>query len=349
MTDPSEPTGHTVDGTPWEEPRPPHLPDPVVAVSRRVPLASWVFLAIAAILVAWDLRGIVDAAVTPTWIASLAMGLIYTTAPALFGAALFARHPRAFASDPRIVFGIILLVVAALWPILETMFGDTLVSSDPDAFGGQSQLGLGLALLGGLLQVFGIVYVVRGLLDARSNDDDERARTRQLALLAIAVAGIVIELVLIGVAIRRGDIDTSAPTFVASSVVSIVVQSLLLLAWAYFVATSWNGAGAKEQPVAAWRAAAMGSALVLSSTLLVLAISVVFTVLRPTVDEGASWPVNIGYWIVGLASTLGYLAIFAAFAAGLPGVDDVVEDDEREPDDVSPEAGPGLVEAGSAN
>ena len=46
-TDRTEPTGHTIDGTPWEEPRPPHLPDPVVHVARRIPLAAWAFLAIA--------------------------------------------------------------------------------------------------------------------------------------------------------------------------------------------------------------------------------------------------------------------------------------------------------------
>ena len=57
----TEPTGQTVDGTPWEEPRPPHLPDRVM----RVHPIAWLFVALAVVVVVADLPTLRSMAVDP--------------------------------------------------------------------------------------------------------------------------------------------------------------------------------------------------------------------------------------------------------------------------------------------
>ncbi len=41
---PDEPSGATIDGTPWEEPRPPHLPDTVTSTITGTPVPTFLFL-----------------------------------------------------------------------------------------------------------------------------------------------------------------------------------------------------------------------------------------------------------------------------------------------------------------
>jgi hypothetical protein len=70
-----EPTGHTIDGTPWEEPRGPHLPDRLTAI----PLLCWPFIALAIVQLAVgvsDIRslGELDLSFALSWVADGRLG-----------------------------------------------------------------------------------------------------------------------------------------------------------------------------------------------------------------------------------------------------------------------------------
>lgn len=338
--DPAEPTGHTIDGTPWEEARPPHLPDPVVHAARRVPLASLAFLAIAVLLAVWTLtRFMAGIDLSISSVVGLAQQTILTVAPALFGAALFARHPDARSADARLVFGVVLLVVVTILGLASGFLGD-LFSSAGDELGlGPTPAGVGLRAFRGALTAFALVYVARGLLDARAYEDDGGAprRTRLLAILAIA--GIVAEVLILLDWIRRGEVELSGTLFLADTVAAIVSLALVLGAQAYLVATTWTGASSSERPTAAWRWAAIGWGAIFGAELISILVSVV-AALVPPADPAGSVPYMRAFEVGGWIGILGWLAAIAAFVLGLPreaaGAFEADADDPAEP----PNAGP---------
>ena len=103
-----EPTGHTLDGTPWEEARPPHLPDRLTAISPwTVP-----FLLVAAwqLWTVWSQRPQTEPMPAEWW--GQLLGIVPSIAMALIGAALFLRHPDAWRSLRLVALGASLLLVA---------------------------------------------------------------------------------------------------------------------------------------------------------------------------------------------------------------------------------------------
>ena len=116
----SEPTGHTVDGTPWEEPRGPHLPDRVVGV----PPMAWLFIATAIVVTIADLPTLARMGSGPWFLGQGILGLVPPICSCLLGAVLFIRHPDAVQALPLLVLGAML---SAAVPVLR--LGSTLVAS----------------------------------------------------------------------------------------------------------------------------------------------------------------------------------------------------------------------------
>ena len=258
---------------------------------------------------------------------------ILTVAPALFGAALFARHPDARSTDARLVFGIGLLVVVTILGLASGFIGDLFSNAGDDLGLGPTPAGVGLRALRGLLTAFALVYVARGLLDARTYEDDPGAprRTRLLAMLAIA--GIVVEVLILLDWIRRGEVDLSGTLFLADFVVAIISLALVLSAQAYLVATSWTGARSSERPTAAWRWAAIGWGAIFIAELVSILVSLVAALLPPA-DLAGSLPYTRAFEVGGWVSTLGWVAAIWAFVLGLPrlATGETVDDGDEGPD-----------------
>ena len=343
MTEPAEPTGHTIDGTPWEEPRPPHLPDPVVHVAGRIPLASWAFLALAVLLAVWDLsRRAAGIDVSISSAVGVVQQTIVTTAPAIFGAALFARHPDARSADARLVFGIALLIVVTILGLASGFLGDLFTVAGDDFSLGPSPASVGLRALRGMLTAFALAYVARGLLDARVWEDDRGAPRRGRLLAMLAIVGITIEVVVVIDWIRRGQVELSGTLFPADLVVGVIAGALVLGAQAYLVATSWTGWRSGERPVAAWRWASIGWGAIFAAELLSLIVSVV-SYLAPPTDLAGSEPYMRAFEVGGWLSTFGWVAAICAFALGLPRPATGADDDDADRDGAEAEpsaAGP---------
>ena len=333
----AEPTGQTVDGTPWEEPRGPHLPDPVVDATRRVPLVAWVFVVLAIATLLWELRDRVGSFAELDAYGALALAafLVPPVATCLFGAALFIRHPRAWSTDPRIVFGIVLLVLVEVLDVARFVAFQTIWATGPE---GETlppiAPSVGFALVGGLLRAFGFVYIARGLLDARSRDDDGGARRRLLLISALTLLGIAAFAAAYVIAFDRDLIDVDANGGIAGIAAVLATQVLVFAAIAYLTATVTTGAASGERPQRAWRLGAVGGwALFLSALAGYLANAAIWLTFSPA--SGTAPDIYFRFSeALGYVTAAGYLFLLAAFAFGLPGTDELEpagDGDEPEP------------------
>ena len=100
-----QPTGTTIDGTPWEEPRPPHLPDAVSGVSPwAIPFVVLAAIQVLAGWLEWKAQGDLG---DPGYGVSIALGIVPAACISLLGAALLIRHPDALRRLPMLVFGVV--------------------------------------------------------------------------------------------------------------------------------------------------------------------------------------------------------------------------------------------------
>ena len=153
---------------------------------------------------------------------------------------------------------------------------------------GPPPAGVGLRALRGLLTAFALVYVARGLLDARAYEDDPGAPRRTRLLAIVAIAGIALDVVLMLDWIRRGQVDLSGTLFLADIVAAIISLALVLGAQAYLVATSWTGARSGERPTAAWRWAAIGWGAIFAPSSSRCLVSLVAALLPPADLAGSA-------------------------------------------------------------
>jgi hypothetical protein len=125
-----EPRGHTIDGTPWEEPRPPHLPDTLTRISL------WVipFLVLAGFqLVAGWREWAGQGQLNPGYGVTIFLGLVPGVCASLLGAALFYRHPSANRRLSILVFGVVLLAVTALMELASRPLDEWFLALSPSA------------------------------------------------------------------------------------------------------------------------------------------------------------------------------------------------------------------------
>ena len=326
-----EPVGHTIDGTPWEEARPPHLPDPLTRVPSKLPRTSWAFVILA---VATGLVLALDR-VLPLWpdteteigryvlaVLSVILFILPTIATILFGAALFTRHPRAWTTHRVLAVGLVLLAAAAAMravngPVAELFL---LVAPPADELTFLTPGLIAYTLMTALLLTLGTFYVARGVRTARLRTDPEAGSrwTVTIALVAtlLAVSSIVGGVVTI-LRVAGGEGDVS----LGYNVAILAISWLTLAAQAYLAVVMFAGMAAGEEPTRAWGLGTLGVWLILvGSASGAIANAVVYVLATPGTDF------TVWTWISLTWTTLlvvGYVLLLAAFARGLPsGPDD---------------------------
>jgi hypothetical protein len=292
----TEPTGQRLDGTPWDEARPPHLPDAVTRVS------PWVYpFLVAALVHVWLLW--TDLALQT----GLELRRVPAIAATLFGAALFLRHPDARPRLPLLAFGVVLFALAELLDAgsgaVTRFLEGVLPSGDPSL--PVSPVSTAWSLFTALVGIFAVLYMAAGLSAARVRDSV--AAAGQLAVWLSVLAIVIFALSVLSLVNVRG-IDTS-PWSLVTLALGIGLTLASTVVWTYLLVVSLNGWLAGETPRFAWALAAIAAAL--------------FLLVRLANGVGAaSVPDSVNMLLinlVGYGSVLAWFVLLAAFAVGLPG------------------------------
>ncbi|MEO5885359.1 MAG: hypothetical protein ABIQ58_07600 [Candidatus Limnocylindrales bacterium] len=300
----TEPTGHTMDGTPWVEPRGPHLPDRLMAVGWL----AWPFVILAGILAGLAWPRIVDAASgDAVQILAVAIGQLDPVGVALLGAALFVRHPGAIRTLPHLVVGVTLLAVREVLRVLGVPLDAIFAGITPpsEAFPFFVPFSTAYHTFASVLGVFGLLYLARGLDEARRLEDGRASRP-----LAVLLASLAVGLGLIQYQ-RLGDLPADDTGIIGILVVSsITLTTLNLLAWAFLTWTVARGWRAGEAPSGGWLAAVLAGACVFISWATTTALGLLVT--------GPSDLAVAAIQIAGAIASVAWLLLLVAFAVGLP-------------------------------
>jgi hypothetical protein len=326
----TEPTGRTIDGEPWAEARGPHLPDRLTGI----PLLVWPFMILTAIQVV-DL-GVANStalATDPFLLLQAAFRSIADVTASLLGAALFLRHRNAIRAVPLLVVGVTLIAVvqaldllrAPLLPMFEAIWP---VAAD-DSSSGAVLVAMFYVWAAAIIGTFGLLYLARGLDDARRFDAPP-ARVVVTALLVVAL--LITALGVAGYLRIPADTVFGGPVLFA---LNTAVGLATLLALCYLVSIAVRGWRAGEEPSIAWGLVALSGclSLLVSAVVTVASVSLVadFRVISP---------------VVSTASAIGGVALLAAFLLGLPSTEQI-EWEVVEPRAPTPDP-PAATRSGSA-
>ena len=339
-----EPVGHTIDGTPWEEARGPHLPDRLTGPARRLwerlPRASWIFVGVAVangLVLARDggLSSVSDAALDPGTIFRIVVGSLLALVPPiatmLFGAALFACHPRAWTTHRVLVVGLILMTLSETMQTADAHLSNLFLAWTPppdDFFFPPGQI-VWNALATVLLAV-GTATAARGLSAMREQEGGDTSRSvRVVASIAVllVVWSIVVSIVFVS---RYAGQGVPAP-YTWYAWLTTGLQWFVIAAVAYLAVVVFAGMAARERPIVAWRLAAAGAwaTLLFGNGFAVAIDTVTYTVATPQTDlSDWSWV----YLLPAAGWALGAALLLAAFARGLPS--------EEDAGDLTPTPGP---------
>lgn len=314
----------------WPEARPPHLPDRLTAV----PWMAWPYVAVAFVLlvVAWPrIQGVFAPGGLSVMFLIVELEVV---AVALLGAALFWRHPDALRTLPRVVAGVTLLaardVLRALSPALEGAF--VMITPAPEAFPFFVPLSTAYNAFATVVGLFGLVYLARGLADARRFEGDGSSRSTTLAVVVLVV--------LLGAAqwSTIGDLPADASMTIGTLVaVSLTLTTLNLLAWGYLTLTVGRGWLAGEAPSRGWLAATLAGVCLFLSTIILAILN--WVVIAP------SDPAFVISQSASLIRVAAFVLLLVALAIGLPSTAQVewVEAQESRVDEeptLDPPAGP---------
>lgn len=303
----TEPTGHRIDGTPWEEARPPHLPDAVVRLS------PWTFAFLAVTLLHVGLAFQAATRLGPQAGSATILQILdaYRTPliVSLFGVALFLRHPDARRSHPLLVVGVALFSLSTLLDVAGGPVVRFLSELDPAGVGAYP-IPPGVtawSMFTTLVSVAAVLYTAAGLSTARRRPPIRAAGVMAISLSIVAVAATILSLA----GLQWADVAAS-PYAAIALVIGVALGLASTLAWSYLLVVSLGGWLGGETPRPGWAAAALAASLF-------VAIRVVIALplgLAATSGGGAVIAA------LGIASTLSWLALLAAFALGLPATAD---------------------------
>jgi hypothetical protein len=321
-----EPVGRTIDGTPWEEARGPHLPDRLTRTPAKMPRASWAFVILA---VATGLVLVLDRGL-PLWPATEAdigpyvrsfLGLILSIIPPiatiLFGAALFARQRQPLATHRLIAVGLVMLATGEALQSVTYPLGDLFRAATPPRDDLQLLVPSEIVyrVMTTILVALGTIYVARGVRAARLRAYPESyarsAITIALVASLLAVSSIVGGLV----TILRASED-SGDVYLAYNASMLAINWLTLGAQAYLAVVLWSGMAAGEEPTRAWSLGTAGVWLILvGSASAAIGSAALYFVATPESDFTLwSW-ISLVWTTVFVA---GYVLLLAAFTRGLP-------------------------------
>ncbi len=309
----TEPTGQTIDGTPWEEPRPPHLPDRVM----RVHPIAWLFVALAVVVVVADLPTLRSMAVDAWFLGQALLGLVVPVAGCLLGAVLFWRHPDAIERLPLLVIG---AVLSALVPVLR--LGSSLVASILEGLGPtvdmDSPAMVGTSLYGQVVSIVAVVAVAcvaQGL--RRAAGADLRLDVRLVRLLVVISVLIEAAVALWYIRLPEGGTSPNAVTRVGAVVTGVAS----LLAWSYLAAVALAGRSAGERPARGWSLIALAGILAILESAILAAFGFIQT------DA-----VQAVFLAIGLVAATSAVALLAGFAMGTPVLPPLETDPVATPD-----------------
>lgn len=288
-----ETAARPIDSTPWPEARPPHFPDRVT----RIPVRVWPFLLVAAVIAlhGWNLW---SRATTFT-----PLDVLGDTGPAvlaaLFGAALFLRHPDAHRALPLVTAGVVLFAAHELMRIAAPLADDALTAvfpPNPDGLKPFMPHEYVYAWLTMLALAAATALTGRGLDAARQFGEvvPRRAIGAILGLVAILLTAR-------GAALFLNSPESSVDGVLTT--IGFVINLIVTLGWVYLFTVAFGGWIAGERPRLGWGLAALGAGLYLVFDLFVRAADVVGP---------------IGLTIPVLTYQLAWLALLLAFVVGLP-------------------------------
>jgi hypothetical protein len=312
-----EPTGHTIDGTPWEEPRGPHLPDRLTAI----PLLCWPFIALAIVQLAVgvsDIRslGELDVSFALSWVAGRISGL----APTLMGVALFWRHPAAARSMPMVAWAMVLFAVGGVLALFSSPLSPMLSELTPPS---DASSPIGWAFVGwqvgsSIVAVLAVACLGVGLDRARARRD---ALPRSLMALVVVLATLS---ALSYIPLLGG--SASGAEMVANAIVAVATSTATLLLIGFVFVVAFVGRRSGEAPATGWAAAALGAGILVAASVLFQLIGLVYMLTG-----------LVPFAVVTGASAVGWVLLLAAFAVGLPAEFGTAAADVPGPDPVTPD------------
>lgn len=313
----AEPTGHTIDGIPWEEPRPPHLPDTLTRVSRWV--VPFVLLAAVQVNAAWldwavqgDLRD-------PNAVELIVVQWLPGVCASLLGAALFYRHPDAHRRLPMLVVGAVLLNVVALMRLGSDPLNRALADATPASADGFGFVFFWSGIYGAAITVVGIfaaLYIARALAGARRVADVVSGRVLGIALIALVAVASVVSLAPYLTLPDASRAEVLTPV----NVLDLILAKIDTLAWAYLFVIAFGGWIAGERPRIGWLLVALGAVIDV--------IFLVVLVVSGLIDlSGGGFLLLMLTWL-GIAR---WVFLLAAFALGLPSTEGATVSDEPAP------------------
>ncbi len=311
---------------PAQEARGPHLPD---VVMRTWAAVIFVFLAVAYLV--WYVTNLdVKPAATFADYVVYILQAVPAVAAILLPAAILVRHSDAWSRARTLLFGAILYAAVQGLLILQDPlqgFFESVTPASPD-LPFLVPLAVTYSALISLVAAFGLGYIAVGLSMARRYEGGSRWTTGWFVPVA-TVFGTVVGVLAVS-RIQFGSTPMTPPLiiYLASSVILGVLRIVM---WAWLASVVTRGWLAGEDPRSGWGLASMATAFVL------LALAIVNLSGLITVADDA-FGTALGYVIV-LAYAGGHVLLLAAFAVGLPALDDPdegdidIDDDFDEDDD----------------
>jgi MFS family permease len=318
---PDEPTGATIDGTPWEESRPPHLPDTVTGLPIPTILFTLGAIGIGILTIRDRLP---DAGAGPggpvVWFLSLSIPVVSFLIPAVF----FLRHRDAWSAHRAMALGTTLFAVSRAVGLLNSYLGDWFISILPNGDLGISPLSIVMQVVVSAIAVLAVVYLARGLIEARLYADRPGTRRWWVLIGLVAAASAAMALLLFGTI--SPDLEDAA--FVNSYwlvMLSVVINIVTMAAWAYLTGTAVAGRRAGEDPNFGWFLAAFAGFCILAT----FVVSGLATAMNIAAETNTS--TNVLALLTALPA-IAYLALLAAFATRLPTTHAPVDEAEDEED-----------------
>ncbi len=234
----------------------------------------------------------------------------------LLPAILLTRHPDAARRAPVLLFGTILFASVQGLIILNGELQEFFASVSPPSAELPFLIPAATVfnVLVSLTTAFGVAYIAVGLSQVRRHED--RGATLTVAFVpAVAMLATMVGVISVG-QIDFGDTPMS-PTLAIYLGVSVVLGVIRISAWTYLAAVATRGWLADEQPASGWGLGIVAAGLVIAALALVNLGGVI-----PLTDETANSLYGIA---IVLAYGFGHLALFAAFAVGLPALDGEID------------------------
>lgn len=290
-----------------------------ITLLRRVPWLALVFVALAVADLYWMLR-------QSDFLAGMSAGDIIGyglrvtpgIAAILMPAAVLVSHRNSWRRIPTVVFGTILFAsvqgLAVVADPLQPIFASLTPASAelPDLV----PLAALFDAVVSLTSVLGVTYIALGLVQARRYED----RPADAAALVVPVAGTLATIIGVLAASRFDFGDTQlTPPLAVYLAATVALGILRVVAWAFLAATVIRGWWSGEEPNSGWWLAVLATALVLIALALVNVSGILDT-------SDTTFVTAYGY-VTATAYALGHLCLLAAFAAGLPAVDALEDED----------------------